>query len=73
MGEHSKIVVEHFPVDRLPDELRQGLEPGMTARIVIEPDDVEPRRRKLSHLLGCGRGVYTEEEAVSVIRKLRDE
>lgn len=74
MGAQDKIIVEHFPVDRLPDELRRGLAPGGTARVVVEPDDaVDRKHHRLSPLLGTGRGVYSEEEAVSAIRKLRDE
>lgn len=74
MGSHSKIVVEHFPVDLLPDELRRGLAPGGTARVVVELDETAVTgQRDLSSLFGSGRGVYSEEEAVTYIRRLRDE
>jgi hypothetical protein len=34
MGEKKKIVVENDPVDRLPEELRRGLEIGRMVRVV---------------------------------------
>ena len=75
MGERKKIVVEHFPVDRLPEELRRGLDAGTTARIIVEPE-VKPSTSlpPLTSYLGAAQGVYTgPEDAVSAIRALRDD
>jgi hypothetical protein len=38
MGEIKKIVVEHYPVEKLPEDLRAGLEAGQSARVTVEPD-----------------------------------
>ncbi len=74
MGETKKIVTEHYPVDKLPEELRRGLESGSSVRVTVEPDDnADSARQDLSSLFGSGRGVYSEEEAVTYIRRLRDE
>ena len=38
MGETKKIVVEHYPVDKLPEDLRRGLDDGMRATVTVEID-----------------------------------
>ncbi len=75
MGETKKIVVDHFPVEKLPDELRRGIESGQLVRVTVESDAPEETsdRQPLRSFFGAGKGCYTEEEAVSFIRKLRDE
>ena len=72
MGETSKIIVEHVRVEELPAALRQGLESGILVRVTVEAE-MAPRSRSLMTFMGAGSGVYTEEEAVSAIRALRDE
>lgn len=73
MGEHKKIVVEHYPVERLPDDLRQGLEAGATVRVTVENDGVAAadQVRPLSDYLGKLGKVHSDP--VSDIRNLRDE
>lgn len=75
MGETKKIVIEHFPVEKLPDELRRGIESGQMVRVTVESDvrDEASARQSLTSFFGAGKGCYTEEEAVSFIRQLRDE
>ncbi len=77
MGEIAKHVIEHFPVDKLPPELRQGLESGKYVRITVEEASspmVESAPRRLTDLIGAGKGVYgSPEEALAGIRALRDE
>ena len=77
MGETKKIVIDHYPVDKLPDDLRRGLESGRMVRVTVESDaetETPPARRKLTSFLGAAKGVYaTPEEAVAAIRELRDE
>jgi hypothetical protein len=73
MTEQKKIVTEHFPVDRLPEELRRGIESGRMVRVVVEAE-VEPARIPLVDLIGSAKGLYASpEEAVAYIRALRDE
>lgn len=76
MGETRKIVTEHYPVDELPEKLRQGLESGRKVRVTVEEESgeiIDATLRPLMSFLGAGKGCYTEEEAVSYIRMLRDE
>jgi hypothetical protein len=73
MGEHRKIVVEHYPAGRLPDELRPGIDADSTVRVTVEAEQEGTRTRALKPLLGSGPGAYSEEEAVTFIRRLRDE
>lgn len=75
MGETKKIDIEHFPVEKLPDELRRGIESGQLVRVTVESDIQEETsaRQPLRSFFGAGKGCYTEQEAVSFIRQLRDE
>lgn len=36
----NKIVRDHYPVDRLPSDLREGLSDRSTVRVVIEVEDI---------------------------------
>lgn len=73
MGEIGKIVTEHYPVERLPEELRQGIEAGQHVRVTVEAEE-QGEPRPLHELMGCAKGLYaTPEEAVAFIRQLRDE
>lgn len=79
----NKIVREHYPVENLPADLRQGLGEGATVRVVIEVDGApsdDDRRRSVKQTLEQlekirqGRVHDTDvAEAVSRIRALRDE
>lgn len=77
MGEQNKIVVEHYPVDKLPEELREGLDTGQMVRVTVEPeeaDTVGKPRRTWTSFLGSAPGLYgSPEEVVAYIRALRDE
>ena len=71
MGEQKKIV-DHFPVDKLPEELRQGLEAGTWVRIKMEPELAPtPPRRSFSEFYGKSGVAHTDP--VADIRKLRNE
>lgn len=73
MSERTKIVIEQFPVRRLPVELQRGLDHESVARITIEPMG-EDTQRSLRSFIGAAPGVYgSPEEAVAAIRQLRDE
>lgn len=34
----SRIVREHYPAAKLPEDLREGLDPSVEVRVVIEPE-----------------------------------
>ncbi|KQW32206.1 hypothetical protein ASE36_08460 [Rhizobium sp. Root274] len=78
----NKIVREHYPVENLPADLREGLAEGTTVRIVVEMEGDAPNPAKTSfdefmktveaYRSQNGRRVTTAE-AVARIRELRDE
>lgn len=73
MGEQRKIVAEHFPVEKLPEELRAGLADARHVTVTVEVEE-PPQQRSLLSFWGAGKGVYdSPEAAVDAIRKLRDE
>lgn len=86
MGETRKIVIQHFPVEKLPAEIRsliEGAAPGgdaavQTVTVTVEqnlaPAHAGPVAQSWKSFFGAGRGIYqTHEEAVEFIRALRDE
>ncbi|SIR07092.1 hypothetical protein SAMN05880590_111116 [Rhizobium sp. RU35A] len=78
----NKIVREHYPVENLPEDLREGLQPGATVRVVVEVDDAGIERQPMSfeesmRLINDYRRDHPErvsvDDAVRRIRDLRDE
>ena len=77
MGEHKRIVIEDYPVENLPEELRGGIETGHRVTVTVE-DRVKPAipdfETKLTRFWGaCAYRGTTAEEAVARVRALRDE
>lgn len=73
----NKIVLEHYPASKLPDELRGQISRGALVRIVIEEDERKPMTHdefieSLAEARKHAKGV-TLEEAVARVRELRDE
>ena len=74
----NKIVRDHYPVSRLPQDLQAEIGKAKYVRVVIEQEESRPTpsREDLLRLLedarGSARGITTEE-AVSRVRALRDE
>jgi hypothetical protein len=72
MSKHSKIVVEHYPVRRLPEELQSGLDRDQLAKVTIEVSG-EEETNSLKSYVGSARGVYrTPDDALDAIREQRD-
>lgn len=78
----NKIVRENYPASKLPEDLREGLDPGSTVRVVIEAGDAIGKPRKtfyeLKKLIDELKSrpdfkPVTADEAVQRIRALRDE
>jgi lipoate-protein ligase A len=72
----NKIVLEHYPASKLPQELRKGIADGASVRVTIE-EELRPLTRKefLASLKEARRNAkgVTIEEAVARVRELRDE
>lgn len=73
----NKIVIEHYPASKLPDDMRQGFAKDASVTVIIEEEQRKPLGR--SELLDMMRNAQanapgtTLEEAVRRIRTLRDE
>ena len=74
----NRIVKEHYPASRLPEDLREGIEPGRQVKVTvtIEEERIPLTREQLKEMIEesqrHSKGVTTEE-AVARIRALRDE
>lgn len=78
----NKIIRENYPAAKLPDDLREGLDPGAFVRVVVESREsrAEPTRsvaelKKLIDELKSQPDFkpIAADEAVQRIRDLRDE
>jgi len=73
------LVVDDYPAERLPLDLRGQIDPGARVRVTVDvtgpPFERPPfKPKRLRDYIGAGKGVYgSPEEAVAAIRALRDE
>lgn len=68
----NKIVRDHYPVENLPADLRQGLEDQATVRVVIEVEN-EPASDPLALPGSARKKPLTIEETLEMIRKYKAE
>jgi hypothetical protein len=69
----NKVVKKHYPIDRLPADLRSGLQEHGWVHIEIEPEREATLQKKLSPLVASGKNVHGDTRAVlSDIRALRE-
>ena len=69
-----RIIREHYPAEKLPRELREGLAPGARVTITIEAEAPPETVMTLEEMFALRRDVFASpEEAVAHIRTLRDE
>ena len=70
----NRIVRAHFPVEKLPQELREGLEPNARVTITIEAEAPPEHVMTLEEMFAFRCGAFSSiEEAVQHIPGLRDE
>ncbi|WP_036290700.1 hypothetical protein [Methylosinus sp. PW1] len=70
----NKIIRENFPAEKLPPELREGLDPKASVTVTIETETSPIDRMSLAELFSLRRDVFSSaEEAARHIRSLRDE
>ena len=72
----EKTIIENYPADNLPPELREGLQPGARVTVTVEADTEDEGRLvpKLSDLMGSAKGAFaTPEEADDFLHRLREE
>lgn len=72
----NKIVLEHYPASKLPEELRKGFDDRASVRVTVEEERRAFNKAEFLASLQKARknakGVSIEE-AVARIRELRDE
>lgn len=74
----NKIVLEHYPVDKLPEDVRKHFSRGGSVRLEVAEDEQQPMTAKEAAQLirnNISRNVKrrTEDEIVAEVRALRDE
>jgi len=70
----NKIIRENFPAEKLPPELREGLDPKASVTVTIETETTPIDSMSLEQLFSLRRDVFSSaEEAARHIRSLRDE
>lgn len=74
----NKIVREHYPVERLPEDLRAELGVARTVKVVIETEDKQPQTIDVKAAIAELRELRSKlkpssEDSVERVRKLRDE
>jgi hypothetical protein len=72
----NKIVREHYPVEKLPEDLRRSLPNGVTVRLTLEADDARlpAGRAWIEDIMRRKADIpVTTDDPVQRIRQLRDE
>jgi hypothetical protein len=70
----NKVVKKHYPIERLPADLRSGLQEHGWVHIEIESETEGTLRRRLSPLVASGQNVHGDPATVlSDIRSLRED
>ena len=72
----NKIVRENYPTAKLPEDLREGLDPKSTVTVTVTAEEMQRPERVLSleEIFALRRPPYrTKEEIDADIRRQRDE
>ncbi|TPK69995.1 hypothetical protein FJ930_20305 [Mesorhizobium sp. B2-4-15] len=73
----NKVILEHYPASKLPDELRSGIALGASVTVTVEEEAKRPlSREQLLELMQNAQASApgtSLEEAVARVRALRDE
>ncbi len=71
----NRIIREHYPASRLPDDLREGVDPHATVTVTIVQEEKPPERvMSLEEIFAARRPPFkTAEEIDSDLRRQRDE
>ncbi|MFA6204649.1 MAG: hypothetical protein WC689_00395 [Methylocystis sp.] len=70
----NKVVREHFPASKLPDELREGIDPGASVTITVETEAAPENILSLEEMFALRRDVFMSIRDVEAhVRAMRDE
>jgi hypothetical protein len=70
----NKVVREHYPAERLPEDLRRGIDPSAKVTITVELEEPAQPVMSLEEMLALRRDVYSSQQEIDThVRSLRDE
>jgi hypothetical protein len=70
----NKIVRENYPASKLPEDLREGIDPSTRVTVTVVEDTPPHRPMTLEEIWQSAQPKYhSAEEIVAQIRELRDE
>ena len=71
----NRIIREHYPASRLPEDLRAGVDPSSTVTVTIVEEDKRPEKvMSLEEIFALRRPPFrTAEEIDEDLRRQRDE
>jgi len=70
----NKIVRQNYPASRLPEDLREGIDPSMRVTVTVIEDAPSHQPMTLEEIWALRRPPYrSAEDIISGIRQLRDE
>lgn len=70
MDERKRVVIQNYPAEKLPEELRGDIALESRVTVTVSQDDPLRKRRKLQDFVGAGRGLY--RSAAHALQELRD-
>lgn len=70
----NKVVREHYPAARLPEELRAGIDPNASVTITVEIEERPGKVMSLEEMFALRHDVYASQQEVDDhVRALRGE
>ena len=70
----NKIIRDNYPASRLPEDLREGIDPSTRVTVTVVEDEAHHQPMTLEEIWAARRPPYrSAEEIVGGIRQLRDE
>lgn len=70
----NKIVREHYPASKLPEELREGIDPGAIVTITVETENAPKQVMTLEEMFALRRDVFASNRDVDEhVKAIRDE
>lgn len=70
----NKIVRHHYPVSKLPEDLREGLSSDAEVTVVLEEEAVDERPMTLEQMFALSRQTFASgKEVDDYVRAMRDE
>ena len=70
----NKIIRENYPASKLPEELREGIDPTCTVTVTVTQEERPEHVLTLEEIFALRRPPFKSEEEIDAeIRRLRDE